>query len=276
MDDKDQELQEFDLESIMKEFGDGSAPEEKKPETEETAPEELPEEIPAAEASAPEEELSEEEPEQILPEEKPEPAEEPDASEDSPEKTDDPEPEKTDDPEEGMEGETIRLDAIADAHQEQEEEKTAPVQPAEPEKPEAFSEGWEPEYDQPIGEYVPPQPIQFHPHSRLRELKKKLIAGPEKRYYELAEQGTGRIQALIFLNLLVVLLSVGATVMNAFHFIPEERFKLLVFGQFFALMLSALFGSFQLIDGVGDLFHGRFTWNTMLVFTFRQPGRPGM
>ena len=34
-------------------------------------------------------------------------------------------------------------------------------------------------------------PITFDPHQRLRELKKKLVAGPGKRYYELTELGIG-------------------------------------------------------------------------------------
>ena len=34
--------------------------------------------------------------------------------------------------------------------------------------------------------------------------------------------------------------------------------------QFLAMMLSALFGCFQLIEGVADLFKGRFTLNTLL------------
>ena len=32
-----------------------------------------------------------------------------------------------------------------------------------PEGAEPFSAGWEPEYDQPIGDYVPPEPIIFRP-----------------------------------------------------------------------------------------------------------------
>ena len=89
-------------------------------------------------------------------------------------------------------GDTIRMEAIrmpkgqvrVAAPVEEEEEAPAPAA-----EEEAFSEGWEPEYEQPMGEYVPPQPIVFHPRSRLRELKRKLVAGPERRYYELTELG---------------------------------------------------------------------------------------
>lgn len=133
---------------------------------------------------------------------------------------------------------------------------------------EAFAEGWEPEYEQPMGSYNPPPPIIVHPKSRLRELKRKLVAGPERRYYELAGQGLGKTQAAIFFSLLVLLCSATFMVLYALELIPENRLRFLVFGQFFGLLLSALFGSFQMIEGVADLFKGRFTLNTLLVFSF--------
>ncbi len=146
-----------------------------------------------------------------------------------------------------------------------EEEDEVSLQPVE-EK--TFDEGWEPEYEQPMGEYVPPQPIVFHPKSRLRELKRKLIAGPEKRYYELSEKGVGKLQAAIFLSLLVVLISAGSTAMYAMGMVQENRLRLMVFGQLLAMLVSALLGSFQLIDGVTDILKKRFSLNSLLVFTF--------
>jgi len=133
---------------------------------------------------------------------------------------------------------------------------------------EPFSKNWEPDYEQPIGEYVPPQPIQFQPRSRFRELKRQLIAGPEKRYYELSEQGFGRLQAAIFLSFLVVLICAASTVMYATGMVHENRMRLMVFGQFLAMLISALLGSFQLIEGVTDLLKKRFTLNTLLAVTF--------
>ena len=50
--------------------------------------------------------------------------------------------------------------------------------------------------------------------------------------------------------------------------VPESRLRLMIFGQFMAVLVSALLGSFQLIQGVADLFKGRFTLNTLLVVTF--------
>lgn len=142
-----------------------------------------------------------------------------------------------------------------------------PEIPEHVQKAEPYSENWEPEYEQPIGEYIPPEPIVFRPKSRLHELKRKLVEGPEKRYYELAELGLGKLQTAIFLNVLVWLLASGATVMHALGMVPAERIRLLVFGQFLALLLSALLGSYQLMDGVSDLFRKRFSLNTLLVFS---------
>ena len=136
------------------------------------------------------------------------------------------------------------------------------------EQVEPYSEKWEPEYDQPMGEYVPPQPIVFRPRSRLRELKRKLVAGPEKRYYELAELGLGRLQAAIFLCVIVVLLSGGALLLNGLGMVRADRMRLMVFGQVPGMLVAALLGSFQLINGGASLLKGRFTSDTMLLFTF--------
>ena len=179
-------------------------------------------------------------------------------------------------------GDTVRMDAIRPAKGKlpkgtfqgavqigDDEDLSEPEMPVqESPKEEAFNESWEPEYEQPMGEYVPPQPIVFHPKSRLRELKRKLVAGPEKRYYELSEKGVGGLQAAIFLSLLVVLLSAGSTAMYAMGMVQLNRMRLMIFGQFIALLLSALLGSFQLVEGVVDLFKKRFSLNSLLVVTF--------
>ena len=123
-----------------------------------------------------------------------------------------------------MTGDTIRLDDVAKAVAEAEQEEGPAEQPAG--EPAAQEE--EPA-EQPA--YVPPAPIPFRPRSRLRELKRKLIAGPEKRYYELSEMGLGKLQAAIMLSLAVVILSAGAGVLYAFDMIPENRMRLMVFCQ---------------------------------------------
>ena len=146
----------------------------------------------------------------------------------------------------------------------EEEEPEAPSQ--EPE--EAFSDQWEPEYEQPMGEYVPPQPILFYPHSRLRELKRKLVAGPEKRYYQLMELGVGKLQILLFITLIVTILCGGSTVMYAVGMVQADRLRLMIFGQLLSIFLCALIGSHRLIEGLADLIHGRFSLNTLLIFSF--------
>lgn len=159
--------------------------------------------------------------------------------------------------------ETLRFNPVG-------QEAPAPApQPTipQPEKAEPYSEKWEPEYEQPIGEYIPQEPIVFRPKSRLHELKRKLVEGPERRYYELAELGLGKLQAAIFLSILVWLLASGATVMYALGMVPGNRMRLMVFGQFLALLLSTLLGSYQLQDGIGSIFKGRFTLNSLLVFS---------
>lgn len=149
-----------------------------------------------------------------------------------------------------------------------EEEPPAPVfiPPQEPET-EPYSDQWEPEYEQPMGEYIPPEPIVFRPKSRLQELKKKLIAGPEKRYYQLTERGLGKLQLAIFLCGLIALASGITAGMYAMNLVPQDRIRLLVFGQLLGLMLSALLGSYQLMEGFGDLIKRRFSLNTLLMFS---------
>jgi len=166
---------------------------------------------------------------------------------------------------------TIRLDVIDQA-----ELQVSMVQNAQPVDDEAdakepvdpFTASWEPEYDQPMGEYIPPKPIIVHPRSRLKELKKKLVAGPEKQYYKLSEKGLGKLQAAIFFSLLVVLAAVAMTVIHALEWVRPERTKFMIFAQLLAMMLSAFLGSFQLVEGVADLLKKRFSMNSLLVFTF--------
>ncbi len=167
---------------------------------------------------------------------------------------------------------TIRLSvipdvkgAVRDAKPIEDEEQTQPVQE---ETAEPYSEGWEPEYEQPIAEYVPPRPILFHPRSRLKELKRKLVAGPEKMYYALSEKGLGKLQLAIAISLLVLLVSAAATAMYAVGMVPENRMRFMVFCQFMGMLLSALLGSFQLLEGAADIFHKRFSLNSLLLFSF--------
>ncbi len=143
----------------------------------------------------------------------------------------------------------------------------APVPVPEEPQVEPYSSEWEPDYEQPIGEYVPPEPIVFRPKSRLRELKRKLIAGPEKRYYELAEQGLGKLQLAILGNFLVAAVSVAVTALYSTGVIGPDRIRFAVFTLFLTLLLSAALGSYQLMEGFADIFKKRFSLNSLLIFS---------
>lgn len=268
MDDREKEQTQFSLEDILKEFGDPQE-EPEKPESEEVLPEE---------AFPETEQIPEEDPEKNV--------------------GYDPEDIRfakdvliwdgiaplSQQKQEPVSGDTVRLDEITKAVKKQEEtlEQTArftpvggdaelldesPVTVAPEDRVEPYSKEWEPEYEQPINDYIPPEPIIFRPKSRLRELKRKLIEGPEKRYYELSEQGVGKLQMAILLNFIVAVLAAGGAALYALDMVPENRIRFLVFGQFFALLMSGLLGSYQLLEGISDLIHRRFSLNTMLVFT---------
>ena len=239
---------DFSLEDILREFG------------------EHPELYPVEQTVAAAEPVPEPEPE---PEPKPEPAPAPIA-------------EPVD---EEVTGDTIRLDKIQKAVSgtapkeisdtavfqpvriEDEPEEVPPVSAEEPEV-EPFSEEWEPEYEEPMGDYPIPEPIVFRPRQRLKELRAKLVAGPEQRYYSLTELGLGKLQMSMVLNLIVFILSTGFTALYAWGMVSPERLRLLVFVQFLGMLLSALLGCYRLMEGLGDLLRLRFTPNTLLAITF--------
>ena len=137
-----------------------------------------------------------------------------------------------------------------------------------PQGAEPFSANWEPEYDQPIGEYTPPEPIIFRPKNRLGELKRKLMEGPEQRYYALSEKGVGKLQIALFVSMLIVVLAVASIVLHQLDMVRENRMRLLVFGELFAMLISALLCWERLADGIGNLFKLRFNTDTLLVFSF--------
>lgn len=109
----------------------------------------------------------------------------------------------------------------------------------------------------------------LHPQQNpLKELKKQLTAGPERLYYQMAEKGTGKLAAAILTNLVVVLLCATVTALQAFGVVGEDYLRAVIFGQILAMFISALLGSFQLIEGAADLFRKRFSLNTLLGFSF--------
>ncbi len=148
----------------------------------------------------------------------------------------------------------------ASPRQEQPEPGDEPEQTAEP-----YSEDWEPEYEQPIGSYTPP--IAFRP-SRLRQLRAQLVAGPERRFFELSEQGLGKLQAAILLTFLIFLLAGATTVLYEVGLIDPARRKLLVFVQLFSMLLAGFLGCYRLLEGLQDLVKLRFSLNTLLCVSF--------
>lgn len=238
MNEKEQDLGALELDDIMKEFGDAEDTA-----TAEDAASPVPEEIPEVDKSSPEAEAEEVAP-QISEEET---SNADSVSEDTirldslAEMTDEPAPQEPD-----VTSDTIRLDVPVTQEQDNEAEEESSEEP----------------------EYTPPAPIVFDPRAKLRELKRKLVAGPERRYYELAEIGVGKLQMAMFLCLIVIAVSAGAGVMYSLDMIPENRMRLMVFGQVLAMLLGALLGSYQMLDGLADLFRGKFTANTLLTCTF--------
>ena len=255
MDNQD-ELQELDLEAIMREFHDPSK--DLPPEEPEMAPEDGEEAVEEAPAEAPEDT---------------EPADIPAITEEPEDET--PVPDSMEELNIGQifleedTGEdaapdpaaTVRIDELSDTL----EESTADAAENGLEEPAAEdgSEDTEEASAQPEKE-----PIPFSPRARLRELKTKLIAGPEKRYYELEELGVGKLQIAILLNLALVALCAGGAVLYAMGAVPGNRMRFLAFSQVLAMLVSALLGSNALLDGLGDIFHGKFTLNTLMALTF--------
>ena len=143
-------------------------------------------------------------------------------------------------------------------------EETASEEPAAPAETEP--KPVEPAFE--VEEEFIPAPIVFTPRSRLKELKKQLVAGPEKRYYELSEVGVGRLQVAILLNIVIVALCAGVTTLFYLDMVPENRLRLVIFSQVLAMLVSALLGCHQMMDSLGELMKGRFTINTLLSFTF--------
>lgn len=236
MDNQD-ELQELDLESIMQEFGNH-----------EKAPAEAPASAPAPESGP---EHSDTEPSvrsaektEATAESAAETAEVPAAEVSAPEEAD-------------PTSDTVRIDDLSDALRKPEEASETPAEPEE--APAEAAEEEQPPH---------PEPIPFSPREQLRALKTKLIAGPEKKYYELEEQGLGKLQAAILFNLLLVGLCAFGAVLYATGAVPGNRMRFLAFTQVLAMLISATLGSNLLLDGLGDIFRGKFTLNTLMALTF--------
>ncbi len=248
MDDKN-ELQEFDLDDILKEFHDYSKdePEEKEPDSPRNSEAEAALNLTAEESSAPVPETETGKDETEASSSDPETAGETQATGDATRRF---APALEESGAETVpEGDTL--------HFELPEEENVPQSASGPAEP-AFE----------VEEPFIPSPSVFTPRSRLKELKKKLVAGPEKRYYELSELGVGKLQLAIFVNTIIVLLCAGVTTLFALNMVPENRLRLVIFSQVLSMLLSALLGCQLMLDSILDLLKGRFTVNTVLTVTF--------
>lgn len=150
-----------------------------------------------------------------------------------------------------------------------------PAPENEPEPVEPFSEEWEPEYEEPMGEFTPPEPIQF-PRSRQHTLRKKLVNGPERQYFALMEEGLGKLKWGILLQLLLLAASGCLTVLDMMEKIPVQRLQPVIFGQIVLVMLSVVTGCYRLLEGLGALLKGKFTLELLLLVSLLVAAVDGM
>ena len=141
-------------------------------------------------------------------------------------------------------------------------------EPAEEAREEVFTEEDIGEIQEEDQQEVPAEPLVYDPQAHLRDLKRKLVAGPEKRYYALSELGVGKLQIAIFINVILVLLCAFGAVAFAAGKVPENRMRFLIFSQVLAMLISGLLGLNLMLDGAAELLKARFSINTMLFFTF--------
>lgn len=138
---------------------------------------------------------------------------------------------------------------------------------AEAEEDEPYIKTWEPAYEEALEEFAQP-PLTFRPKNRLRELRQKLVEGPERRYYALSEVGTAKLQAALLLHVLLLAVALGGVALYALNLVQPDRIRFVIFSQVLALLLSGLLGCYRMMEGVGALLRGRFTLKTLLLFTF--------
>lgn len=185
-------------------------------------------------------------------------------------------------PKPDLSGDTVRLDEIHSSLRKKnissQTQRFQPLETAEEDQPEPviqtqvpqvepFSESWEPEYEEPMGNYPTREPIRFESRDKLRLLREKLVQGPEKRYYELAQTGTAALRLSAFILFLLFLVSAGVTLAFDWGYIGPNRTKLVVFCQLLAVLVAALLSHGRLLEGLASLLRGRFTLHTLLAIT---------
>ena len=234
--DNNENTQVFDLEDILREFGEASSePVPEETPAEDLPPEETPPDVPGGD--------TEDDFPALLPE-----LEEPAAEEPEEPAAENAMPELT-------------LDTPEQLPETPDEDVPAEDAASEPEKAPEDTRTDKPGSAETSGG----RPIAFR--SRLSELKRQLVAGPEKRYYDLTEIGLLKVHTAIFFSFLVVVLCAGGTALYGMGYVLPNRLKLMVFSQILAMMVCTVLGCYVLMDGIRDLFTGKFSLNSMLFLT---------
>lgn len=129
---------------------------------------------------------------------------------------------------------------------------------------EPYTANWEPEYDAPMGEYTPREPIEF-PKNRQQILREKLENGAQQQYQKLNESGLSRIRAGLLLNFVLFVVSASTAIL--YHQVDGQRLRMMILGQVVILFLSALVGYKRLLSGVTEMLRHRFNLDSFLVVT---------
>ncbi len=128
-----------------------------------------------------------------------------------------------------------------------------------------FTDTWEPEYEEPIGEYTPPIPFQpqrkTQPHVKERH-------DPQKRYRQLRDRNYGAQQAGIFIHILLFFLSALPAVLVELGAMQIARGKLFTLVQLLAMLVAALVGRHRLAEAIEELLKKQLSLHTVLLASF--------
>lgn len=110
------------------------------------------------------------------------------------------------------------------------------------------------------------EPIAFPPKNRLQLLREKLEQGPQQRYLDISKTGLSRLQAGMFLNLMLFLASSATALL--YYRVEGNRLQLMVVGQLLLLVMSAGVGWQRLLTGVKEILSRRFRLESVLTVSF--------
>ncbi len=128
-----------------------------------------------------------------------------------------------------------------------------------------FTDTWEPEYEEPFGEYTPPIPFQ---PQRKTQPNVKERNDPQKRYRQLRERNYASQQAGIFIHLVLFILSALPAVVVELGHMQIERVKLYTLVQLLTMLVAALVGRYRLADAITELLKKQISTQTLLLVSF--------